>query len=423
MSGPDVVVVGAGASGCALAGRLAEDGRRVVLVEAGSAGGYRGLDPFTALAAPGRAWDDTTAVHVDGSSPSLYLQGRAVGGSTAVNGMLVEWPAATDLDAWGVESWSAATLRPTIASVARRLPGRPVPALGPLNQAIWVAAESAGLGSRVERLQFTTDGGRRLSVAAAFLGSRDEQHGNLALRSEAPVADVMLDGRRAVGVRLGDGHLIEAAEVVLCGGAIHSPLLLQRAGIDRPGVGRNLQDHPAVQFGIELAPAGQVADCERLPFGIGIRHGSLLILPVDHTGEVGRGSVVVALLAAHSRGTVDADDDAAPIRFRQLADERDREALTSGIRLVIELLSHPAVRRITAAVDVPGLDEINGVYHAAGTCRMGRPDDPGAVVDADLRVIGYNGLRVADASIIPILPAAAPMLTCAVIGAHLAARW
>jgi choline dehydrogenase len=234
---------------------------------------------------------------------------------------------------------------------------------------------------------------------------------------------VLFDRRRATGVRLASGEEIEAGEVVLSAGAIHTPLLLLRSRIERRGIGRNLQDHPAVQVGVDLGTPGRVIDGERLPFGIAIRHESLLILPMDHTGDPAHGGVIVALLDARSRGSVAADAGGARIRFGQLADERDRDALTRGLGLALELLSHPRVRLLVTALDVPDISEIGGVYHAAGTCRMGRREDADAVVDSDLRVIGYDGLRVADASVMPLLPTAAPMLTCAVIGAHAASRW
>jgi choline dehydrogenase-like flavoprotein len=412
-------VVGAGAAGSVLAACLCDDPtRRVMLLEAGSALSYRGLDPFRALSVAAGSWADVTAAHVDGRPAQPYLQGRGVGGSTAVNGMLAEWPPAIELDAWGVDGWSAAALAPAMAAVASRLALRAASTLGPLNAAMMQAAEAAGL--TVLRPWFTTDGRQRVSVADAFLRRAQDR---LVVRTGAEVAAVLLDGRRATGVRLASGEEIDAGEVALSAGALHTPLLLMRSGIERRGIGRNLQDHPAVQVGVDLATPGRVIDGERLPFGIAIRHGSLLILPMDHAGDPAHGGVIVALLVARSRGSVAADDGGARIRFGQLADERDRDALTRGLGLAVELLSHRNVRRLVTALDVPDIREIGGVYHAAGTCRMGRREDADAVVDSDLRVIGYDGLRVVDASVMPLLPTAAPMLTCAVIGAHAASRW
>ena len=417
----DVVVVGAGAAGCASRPASLRTRRvRVVLLEAGSPPTYRGLDPFRALSEPGRLWDDVAAVHIDGSAPQPYPQGRALGGSTAINGMLAEWPAAAAFDAWEVPGWGAFDVEPTMARLASRLSLHPVPALGPLSEALGAATEDAGLA--VDRPTFLTDGTRRVSMADVFLRSPLP---NLDVRTDAEVAAVLLDGRRAAGVQLTSGAVMDAGEVVLSAGAIHSPLLLAGAGIDSRGIGRNLQDHPAVQMGVGLASAGHVPDCERIPFGVVIRHESVLILPMDHTGRADRGGVIVALLEAQSRGavTVDGAGTGGRVAFGEMANAHNREDLHDGVRVATALLSHRRVRRVVTDVDVPAIDAIDGVYHTAGTCRLGTPEDADAVVDPNLRVIGYEGLRVVDASVMPHLPAATPMLTCALIGAHAASRW
>lgn len=75
---------------------------------------------------------------------------------------------------------------------------------------------------------------------------------NLQVRGDALVDRVLLDGRRAVGVALADGTEIDATTVVVCGGAIHSPAILLRSGIDRAGVGRGLQDHPSFPLALRL---------------------------------------------------------------------------------------------------------------------------------------------------------------------------
>jgi choline dehydrogenase-like flavoprotein len=102
------------------------------------------------------------------------------------------------------------------------------------------------------------------------------------------------------------------------------------------------------------------------------------------------------------------------LQFDQLSDERDRDALAAGLRLI---------ERIVPQAQLPAVDDLGDVFHAAGTCRMGDASDPDAVVDDAGRVIGYEGLRVADASIFPALPAANPMLACVLVAERLVERW
>ncbi len=307
-----------------------------------------------------------------------------------------------------------------MARVEAVLTLQPATASGPLSAGFAAAAVAAGLD--VERPCFTADATRRVSVADAYLGA----HGgrlNLTVRTGAVVDRLLLDGRRVAGVHLAGGEDVEAGEVVLSAGAIHSPALLLAAGVDRPGLGRGLQDHPAVRVGVELARPGRVPDRDRLPFSVLVRRGAVQLLPMDFTGAVSSGGVVVALMEARSRGSVTVAGAEPVVRFEQLVDERDRAALDAGVALAVRLLEHHGLRRIVAAVERPALDDLGDVYHAAGTCRMGAPDDDDAVVDLSLRVIGYEGLRVVDASVLPRLPPANPMLTCAMIGERAVERW
>jgi choline dehydrogenase len=119
-------------------------------------------------------------------------------------------------------------------------------------------------------------------------------------------------------------------------------------------------------------------------------------------------------MESQARGRVGVRDGEPDVRFDQLADERDRAALAAALRLV---------ERALPDAEIPAVDQLGDVFHAAGTCRMGQLADPDAVVDPFGRVIGYDGLRVADASILPTLPAANPMLTCVLVGERLVERW
>jgi choline dehydrogenase-like flavoprotein len=258
----------------------------------------------------------------------------------------------------------------------------------------------------LERPPFTTASRRRVAVDDVYTAPT---------RADAEVRDVLLDGRRAVGVRLINGEEVEAATVVVSAGAIHTPALLMRAGVDRPGLGGNLQDHPAARVVVDLPPDERVPDRRRLPFGVVGRKGAIQFVPMDYTDDLATGGVTVALMDAHARGRVVLTDEGRPdVRFEQFADDRDRAALAGGLA---------TVKRMLPTAVVPAVDDLGDVFHAAGTCRMGDPADPEAVVDGRGRVIGYEGLRVADASVMPTLPEANPMLTCLAIGERLAERW
>ena len=143
-----------------------------------------------------------------------------------------------------------------------------------------------------------------------------------------------------------------------------------------------------------------------------------------------------------SSGTVRlrSDDPAVDplVDFDMLADERDRVRLRDCVRRMIEIVEHPAVASITedvVALTSPledlrtdeGIDawlraNVNDYVHAAGSCRMGPIGDASAVVDTDCRVIGYEGLRVCDASVMPDLPKANTHLTTVAIAERLAEK-
>jgi choline dehydrogenase-like flavoprotein len=271
--------------------------------------------------------------------------------------------------------------------------------LGPVNAAF--AAAGAEAGVELERPSFTVAGRRRVTVAQAY---------GVTARPDSEVDRVLFEGRRAAGVRLTTGEEIEAAAVVVSAGALHSPALLVRSGVDRPGVGTNLQDHPAVRVVVPVPENERVPDRHRLPFGVVGRHGDIQFVPMDYADDRTTGGITVALMRTRSCGHVSDDG----IRFDQLADDRDRAALEAALGLV---------ERLVPGAEIPAVDDLGDVFHAAGTCRMGDASDPEAVVDTAGRVLGYQALRVADASIVPALPAVNPMLTCVLVGERIVERW
>ena len=291
----DVVIVGGGSAGCVLANRLSADPATSVLVlEAGR---------------PDSLWD--VYVHMPAalsfpigsrfydwgyeSEPEPFMNGRRVyhargkllGGSSSINGMIFQRGNPMDFERWGarpgLERWDYAHCLPYFKRMETCLAGAdewrggdgPLvlergPATNPLFGAFFEAVQQAGYslttdvnGERQEgfaAFDRNIHRGRRLSAARAYLHPV-RRRPNLDVRTRAFVTRVLFDGSRATGVevvRRGKTEVVRAGEVILCGGAINSPQLLQLSGVgnagelravgvdvvhELPGVGENLQDH------------------------------------------------------------------------------------------------------------------------------------------------------------------------------------
>jgi choline dehydrogenase len=299
--------------------------------------------------------------------------------------------------------------------------------------------------------------GIRQSAVTAYLAgamSRD----NLRIVTNALVHRVLVERGRCVGVEYSLGGQLHrvgcSGEVVLAAGAVGSAQLLLLSGIgagaalrphgidvvaELPGVGENLHDHPRATLVYRPArplPAGANNHAETLGLlrsDPALDHPDLQIIFVDiprvastmtdpQTGY----TIAAALMQPHSRGTVrlaGAHPDAAPLLDpRYLSDPRDLDALVRGLRIAREIGAAQALAPWRAEEALPGpqagddaalrryaQQALSSYYHPVGTCRIGT--DGMSVVDPELRVHGINGLRVADASVMPSIVSGATNAT------------
>src|SRR5262250_3004003 len=299
-------------------------------------------------------------------------------------------------------------------------------------------------------------GGRRCSPAVAYLRPV-MGHKNLTVLTEAPAVKLTFTGTRGTGVDfLLDGELCSVGasrEVILCAGAIHTPRLLLLSGvgphadleplgidpvIDLPGVGRNLQDHlwimglcfesrnplPAANYNLggsacfwKSRPALDRPDLMVMPWQVPLVSDEIAAqYPIPPNAFV----ILPCLVRPQSRGylRLRTADPNAPLEIQPnfLAEQADVEALASCVELGLDLASQPAYGDLIKRCVVPPEPmsrqataafvrrSCSSYLHPVGTCAMG--PGPKTVVDAELRVRGALGLRVADASIMPTIPSA-----------------
>ncbi|MFN2320208.1 MAG: choline dehydrogenase [Dermatophilaceae bacterium] len=302
----DTVIVGGGSAGCVLANRLSADSATNVLVlEAGRSD--LKIDPFITMPAAlpfpigSRFYDwkyeSEPEPHMN-RRRIYHARGKILGGSSSINGMIFQRGNPMDYERWaadpGMDSWDFAHCLPYFKRMENCLAGAdrwrggdgPLilergPATNPLFGAFFAAAVEAGYpmtddvnGYRQEgfaRFDRNIHRGRRLSASRAYLHPVTDRP-NLHVRTLAMTTRILFEGTRAVGVeytQLGTRHTVRAGEVILSGGAINSPQLLQLSGIGNadelralgvapvahvPGVGEHLQDHLEVyiQFASKL---------------------------------------------------------------------------------------------------------------------------------------------------------------------------
>ncbi|MEU0274351.1 GMC oxidoreductase [Streptomyces sp. NPDC006307] len=321
-------------------------------------------------------------------------------------------------------------------------------------------------------LAYHPETNKRSSASVAYLHPIMEQRPNLHLMLETWAYRLEFDGTTARGVHVrtkdGEERLVTARrEVVVCAGAVDTPRLLLHSGIgpkadleklgipvvhDLPGVGENLLDHPESVIVWEThgpIPENSAMDSDAGLFvrrdprspGPDLMFHFYQIPFTDNPERLGYErpahgvSMTPNIPKPRSRGRLyltSADPEVKPaLDFRYFTDEDDYDGrtLVDGIRIAREIAKTEPLagwlkREVCPGPEVTDEEELSAyarqvahtVYHPAGTCRMGAEGDDLAVVSPDLKVRGLNGIRIADASVFPTIPAVNPMIGVLMVG-------
>lgn len=426
-----ILILGGGSAGCVLAARLSEDASlRVTLVEAGDDLTAAAMPPEIRSRYPGRAYLDPRNIwpalkarmgapagnRPEAPAPRRYEQARRLGGGSAINAMMANRGAPGDYDEWealGAEGWSWEAclpyfrklesdrdrggdlhgrdgplpirrarpdqLSPFVAATMRALDAQGHPAgddqNGPWRDGVYVGTTAI------------SDDGERVPVSVAYLTPAVRARPNLTVRTGLLAERVLFEGRRAVGAVLaplagGLPETIHADHVVVAAGAIHSPALLMRSGVgpgaalrrhgvavvaDRPGIGRNLMEHPSIAVSAYLTRAGRVRDRAehheqailRYSSGLpgtpeGDMHGAILSRTGWHSLGRRIGGIFFWVNKSYSRGEVtlaSPDPRTEPqVDFRMLSDPRDLTRLMDAVRRGARALGDPSLAGLRGPV-------------------------------------------------------------------------
>ncbi|MER8504208.1 choline dehydrogenase [Mesorhizobium sp. M0204] len=500
----DFVIIGSGSAGSAMAYRLSEDGKHsVIIIE------YGGSDIGPLIQMPSALSIPLNMSLYDwgfASEPEPHLGGRVlatprgkvIGGSSSINGMVYVRGHARDFDHWaeqGAAGWGFADVLPYFKRMEDsaggedgwRGHGGPLTVqrgsrTNPLYGAFVEAGRQAGFeltddynGAKQEGfgpMEQTIRGGRRWSAASAYLRPALRRKNVILVKGFA--RRVIIENQRATGVEIEARKRIQVVrarrEVIVAASSINSPKILMLSGIgpgqhlrengipviaDRPGVGRNLQDHMELYIqqestkpitlnsvlnpfskamigaqwlffksGLGATNHFEAAAFVRSRAGVDYPDIQYHFIPaaVRYDGKAAAKAhgfqAHVGPMRSKSRGSVtlrSPDPKSKPvIRFNYMSHPDDWKEFRHCIRLTREIFGQAAFdpyrgKELSPGAHIQSDDELDAfirdhaesAYHPCGTCKMGRADDAMSVVDPECRVIGIEGLRVADSSIFP----------------------
>ncbi|MBM9595241.1 GMC family oxidoreductase [Roseitranquillus sediminis] len=509
MDAYDYIIAGAGSAGSVLANRLSEDPDvRVLVLEAGGRDNWIWFHVpvgyLFAIGNPRADWCFRTVEEPGLNGRALsYPRGKVLGGSSAINAMIYMRGQAADYDHWrqlGLNGWGWDDVLPVFKAQEDFYAGasefhgaggpwrvEPPRVSWPILDRYRDACAEVGIPRTEDFNTGDNEGsgyfpvnqrrGQRWSAARGFIRPAMSRP-NLTVETGCLVDRVGFDGRRAERIDwIQEGARRSARarrEIILASGSIGSVQILQRSGIgaaetlhrlgievvaDRPGVGRNLQDHLQLRLIYKVTGARTLNEtywnlARRAWMGVDYalrRRGPLTMAPsqlgvfarsgedveradlefhvqplsLDKFGEpLHRFPAItssVCNLRPESRGHVSItspDPEAAPeIAPNYLSTDRDREIAARSIRLARRIAAAPALAAYRPVEHLPGpevgdddaaLARAAGdigttIFHPVGTAKMGLESDPMAVVDERLRVFGVEGLRVVDASVMPTI--------------------